>query len=181
MKRTLAAGCAVVFLLAAVYLASPLLGYYRMQGAARSGDQEALEATIDFPAVRESLKSQLNAGLAAHMPSDAKRKDNPFARLGMMLATAVVDRLVDSYLTPEAISMMVLKAKAPDPSRPAGGPAEPHASRIDTHFSYIDLDRFRVTAADPNNRDKPLSFVMKRQGLVTWKLVRIELPATLFR
>jgi hypothetical protein len=181
MKRTLAAVCAAVFLLVAVYLASPLLGYYRMQSAARGGDQDALEATIDFPAVRENLKSQLNAGFAAHMQSDAKLKDNPFAGLGMMLATAVIGKLVDSYLTPEAISMMVLKAKAPDPSKPAGALERARETKIDTHYSYINLDRFRVTAVDPKNSDKPLSFVMERRGFMTWKLIRIELPATLFR
>jgi hypothetical protein len=180
MKRTTIAACAVVILLAACYFASPFLGYYRLQAAARSGDQDALEASVDFPAVRENLKAQLNIALGRKMQSDPQLKNNPFAGLGMMFATALVGKLVDSYLTPEAISMMISKAKAPSPGERPMVPGSKANIKLATGYAYIDIDRFRVTAADPSRADKPLGFVMERRGLFSWKLIRIELPAALF-
>jgi hypothetical protein len=178
MKRSTGYACAVAIFLAVAYLASPVLGYYRLQDAARSGNQDALEATVDFPAVRESLKAQLSAGLAAKAQSDPKLKSNPFARFGMMLAGALVGKVVDTYLTPEAIGQMVSQAKAPGAKSPVDGIGNP---KLEKHYSYISLDRFRVTAVDPARPDRPFSFVMDRRGLFSWKLVRIELPPALFR
>jgi hypothetical protein len=180
MKRAPVYVCAAAVLFIIAYLASPVLGYYRIQEAARSGNQDALEATVDFPAVRESLKAQLSAGLAAKAQSDPKLKSNPFARFGMMLAGALVGKVVDTYLTPEAIGQMVSQAKAPglEAQSPVDGIANP---KLEKHYAYISLDRFRVTAVDPSHPDRPFSFVMERRWLFDWKLIRIELPAALFR
>jgi hypothetical protein len=180
MKRTTAYACAAAVLFAVAYLASPVLGYYRIQEAARSGDQDALEATVDFPAVRENLMAQLTAGLAAKEAAEARLKSNPFARFGMMLAGALIGKAVDTYLTPEAIGLMVSKAKAPgmDGKSPVDGIGNP---KLEKHYSYINLDRFRVTAVDPARPDRPFSFVMERRWLFSWKLIRIELPPALFR
>jgi hypothetical protein len=181
MKRAAIFSIAGVALLAAAYFGSPFLGYYRIKSAAQSGNQDALEATIDFPAVRESLRSQLHTGIAAKLQSDPKMKSNSFARFGMMLAATLVDKMVDSYLTPEAISLMLSKAKAPSPSTPDWMTRDTNKSKIDTHFSYISLDRVRVSIVDPKQPDIPLSFVMERRGFISWKLIRIELPAKLFQ
>ena len=177
MRKTVAFAIAIAVLLAACYLGSPFLGFYRLQEAAKSGDQDALETVVDFPVVRGNLKAQLNAGLMSKLQADPKLKGNAFAALGMMFATAVIDKLVDSYLTPQAIGMMVTRARAPKPGGTADSDRPP---QLDRGYGYINLDRFRVTVADHGRPDMPLGFVMERRGLVGWKLIRIELPGRLF-
>src|SRR6266496_759061 len=50
-----------------LYLLSPYFAIWRLNSALESGDRDALEAQIDFPSVRESLKEQLRIHMAKSM------------------------------------------------------------------------------------------------------------------
>ena len=54
----------------AAYLASPFLAVRQFRNAALAADVDGLDATVDFPAVRESLKSQITVALTAKMAND---------------------------------------------------------------------------------------------------------------
>ncbi|HXC54971.1 MAG TPA: DUF2939 domain-containing protein [Rhizomicrobium sp.] len=180
MSRRLMFGVAIAAMVVfvAAYVASPYWAYRELQGAARSGDQAALESVIDFSAVRSDLKAQLNAMLLAKMQSDPKLRDNPFAELGLLIAPALIDKMVESYLTPQAVSAMIVHARAPKPDaeRTAGDADSAH---IETHYGYVSPDRFRVTLTDRRSPDRQLSFMLARRGLFGWKLIAIALPPQL--
>ena len=62
-------------------------------------------------AVRESLKGQLDARLAASLTKRAKAHD-PLAQLGALFGATLVDKAVDATVTPEMIAEAVRTARA---------------------------------------------------------------------
>jgi hypothetical protein len=177
----------LVALLVAFYFASPVLALQNLTAAAKAGDKARLESAVDFPAVRESLKSQLKATMTRKFEEDPKLRDNPFAAFGQMLLVGVVDKAVDAYATPDAIADMVATSKPPkNISATPGGPvieqpapeAKPKAkSDTEVHYGYQDLNHFRATYRDRKDGDQePFGLVLERRGIFKWKLTRIELP-----
>lgn len=180
-----AVGLALVSLVVA-YFASPVLALQGLTAAAKAGDRARLERSIDFPAVRESLKAQLKAAMTKSFADDPRLRDNPFAALGQMLLVGVVDKAVDAYATPDAIANMVVTTRPPSKLSTSSGPApteppKPRAkSETEIHYAYQDLNHFRATYRDLKDRDSgAFGLVLERRGIFTWKLVRIELPAKL--
>lgn len=175
-------------LVIAGYFASPILALQGLTAAAKAGDKARLESAVDFPAVRESLKSQLKASMTRKVEEDPKLRDNPFAAFGQMLLVGVVDKAVDTYATPDAIANMVATNEPPKSiSATPGGPVieqqqpevkKPKAkSDTEVHYGYVDLDHFRATYRDRKDGDQePFGLVLERRGLFKWKLVKIELP-----
>lgn len=175
MRKTVIAIVALLAVAAlAGYVASPYVAFYELQTAAKAGDRDGLEDGVDFPAVREDFKAQLNGALMAKTQSDPKLKGNPFVAIGLLIAPAVIDRMIDAYVTPEAIAQMVVNARAPKP----GAPRTPSAgnAHVSSRYAYASLNRFKVAMIDDTRPDKPITFVLERRGVFAWKLVRIELP-----
>jgi len=180
-------GVLAAFLIAA-YFVSPIIALHGLTTAAKAGDRAKLERSIDFPAVRESLKSQLKAVMTRSIADDPKLRDNPFAALGQMLLVGVIDKAVDAYATPDAIAEMVATNKAPEristdaPPPPVEQPKPKVKSTTEAHYAYQGLNHFHAAYRD--KADQPgdeLGLVLERRGLFTWKLVKIELPPNLGR
>jgi hypothetical protein len=174
MRKFLFAVLGLVIVAAlAGYIASPYFAFHRLQDAAKTGDRDGLEATVDFPAVRDDFKAQLNAAFMAKMQSDPGMKDNPFAAVGLLLVPAVIGHVIDSYITPQGIALMVAKARTPQQgARPSGG----ESGHVSSHYGYVSIDRFQAVVTNDTEPGQSLTFVMERRGLFTWKLIRIELP-----
>jgi len=177
MSRTLSAAVAIaVLLFAAAYVGSPFWAARQFQAAALSADVERIDAAIDFPAVRESLKSQMTVALTDRMRNDPDMRANPFAGLGMMVMPVIIDKAVDGFVTPEAMSAMIRRG------RMERGAPEPTIDRhVDYDYDYRTLDRFAVAvkASGTERRDAP-RFVFERRGLFSWKVIRLELPDSMF-
>ena len=157
--------------LVGIYFGSPYLAARNLKNAAIEADPDELETSVDFPSVRESLKSQLNVAMMTEMQNDPEMKDNPFAGLGAMLVPAMVDRMIDAYVTPDGLAAMVRGQKPNEKAVPVA------REEIDFDASYVNLDRFRVTMRNTQlNEDGP-SLVFERQGFASWKLKKIELPS----
>jgi Protein of unknown function (DUF2939) len=95
-----------VFLLL-VYGASPYFSFWRFTVALRSGDTAALNASVDFPAVRESLKTQLAAYFSPEKTGESRIKNERLARLVTALRPTMIDTLVDVYITPEGLAELI--------------------------------------------------------------------------
>lgn len=184
MNRKLLTGglTALIAAFLVAYFASPVLAVRGLTEAARSGDEAALSARVDFPEFRASLKEELNAELVARMREDP-RSDNPvLSGLGMLLAPSLVSGMVDAFVTPQAIATMVRSAKAPDPmprpdrvEKPA--PADGDTDTVSQSWGYRDLDTFAVTLTNSRHPDQHLALLMERRGLFGWKLAGIDLTA----
>ena len=196
IRRILLFGLIAALLFAAAYYGSPFLALRNLRSAIRSGDQARIEQLVDFPSVRQHLKADLKAQLIAKMEAEPSLRGNIIGRLGLSLAPSLVDQMVDGMVTPSSIAtigelsgwMPSLKlpslgsppAAAPPPA-PAGSPAAAAAAVSDkpvAHYAYIGADLFRVSESTPT-RVMP-AWVFQRQGLFSWRLIRIDLPPGYF-
>ncbi|WP_396595466.1 DUF2939 domain-containing protein [Brevundimonas sp. R86498] len=160
------------------FLALPLLTVRSLVAAAKTGDEAALERLVDFPAFRESAKTELTARLMSEMREDPRGHDSALGGLGMMLAPMLVGGAVDALVNAPTVAAMVRTAEMPDP---AGPDAEPAATTdegddIRQSYGYRDLNTFVLTLTDPDRPNEPLKLLLKRQGLFGWKLAGIDLP-----
>lgn len=189
MSRTrwLGAAAAGAILLLAAYLGSPLLAANALRAAAQTGNADKLQRLVDFPAVRESLKGQLNALIIESMQSDPELRNNPFAGFAAALVPAIVNQAVDGYVTPDGLARM-MAAKPPQSDGPRTDPAIPGSDSSagagtapSIQHSYRDLDTYAITSVNPADPQARFSFILHRQGLLGWKLARIELPKSLMQ
>ncbi|OYZ12556.1 MAG: hypothetical protein B7Y36_03390 [Novosphingobium sp. 28-62-57] len=158
----------LLFIFGIAYFGSPYLAARNLQEAAKSVDADALESSVDFPAVRDSLKSQLNAVMVKKMSEDSSMKSNPFVGLGLMMAPAIIDRMVDSFVTPDGIAAIARGQK------PNEGKSDA-SSRITYFYSWVNIDRFRVWMRNTEEAKDGPSLLFERRGLFSWKLIRIEI------
>lgn len=180
MNKSLIVGVAVgaLALFGIAWAAAPVLAAQALIRAAKAGDEDKIERLVDFPSLRESLKSELNAELMARMSRDPRVADSGLGGLGMMLAPMILSGAVDAVVTPEVVAQMVRTAEAPDPTRrPAPEPAGDEADGDDIHQSwgYRSLNEFAVTLTDRDQPDDRLALILERRGLFDWKLAAVDL------
>lgn len=183
MKKSLivgvAAGAFVLFALA--WAAAPVLAAQALIRAAKAGDEKTLERLVDFPALRESLKDELNAELSARMRRDSRLADSGLEGLGMILAPMLLSGAVDAVVTPEVVARMVTTAEAPDPTvRDQPEPTDAIDDGEDIHqaWGYRDLNAFAVTLTDRDHPDQRLALILDRRGLFEWKLAAVDIQTT---
>jgi hypothetical protein len=170
----------VLIAVAAVYLASPLYAFHELKAAAESGDRERLEAMVDFPAVKDDLKRQVDSD-ATKLARRAQGVGYPIAAVIGALGAALGDRAIDKLVTPEAISIMVQYGETPRQRHKAdkgqaGNGEESTAPATTVHGAYLSPDRFRFRVASADDPKRGIDLIMGRQGLFSWRLEAIELP-----
>lgn len=104
---------------------------------------------------------------------------NPFAGLGQILASAMINTFVDAMATPEGAASMVSTARAPDASGRKATPKSASDSKTGqpiVEHAYEGLDIFKTTMIDAEAKKPMLVAVMQRQGLFGWKLTATRLP-----
>lgn len=179
-KKYLALPIAFALVLA-WFIATPWITVHQISTAVQARDAQALAEHVDFTSVRQSLKDQMNARVLHQMAGDDGKALNPLAALVAPLAGAVVDKMVDAYVTPAGVAQLMAgreQAGAPTPQNgSAGGAADAPAAPRDkplagADMGYRGLSRFVVTT---HGRGGDTQFVLARRGL-GWKLAEIILP-----
>ena len=169
--RILAAGAVgALLVVAATSFASPWWTLHRLRAAVDRHDAEGVSAQVDFPALRDSVKSQLLGSIARDAGNEG---GNPFAAIGKAFARVVADPVVDAIVSPAGVAAMVEHGKVSigRPTRePHSADAEPPRDKPRYALHYRGWSHFAVTAEDGG------SFVFRRDGLWSWKLAGIELP-----
>lgn len=161
---------AVLFVSAAFgwYSASPRYTLTQMQQAAVEGDADTFASHVDFPALRASLKSELRArlmGEAANAPPSSLRA------LGIDMALAFVDQMVDSAISPESVGIALASAESAGSwVAPPGLQSLSLLAMPETRIARDGMDRFRVTPADGEGP----ALVFRRDGL-NWRLSAVDL------
>ncbi len=165
-----------VFGLFLLYVAtSPLISIWGMRNAAIAKDGKRFASYIDFPIFKENLKAEFNAAMMEKMSSDKSLKDNPFAGLGMMLAPAIVNNMVDAMVTPQGIERMMNGQVLPQTtdSKMSRDDIQPFLSG-DIAWGYESFGEFYVKIKNPDGQVSTLIFY--RHWLGDWKLSSIKLP-----
>ena len=175
-KRGVIAVCAV-FVTAFIWL-QPYLTVHQIRSAAKAGDAEELSELVNFPAVRESLRDQINAKVMANAKD--KLEGNPFAAFGMALASTMVDKMVAVMVTPDGLASLL---KGNRPALKSGGydgddpsPERPEGTGLfgGAELGYEGLSKFVVTV-DDSRSDQDIRFILRRDGL-GWRLEDLRLP-----
>lgn len=162
---------------------SPLYAMQALKSAAERGDETALERLVDFPAVRQGLKDDLNARMLAEIQSGHDGLDPGMAGLGLLLGPALVSGAVDAVITPRGVATLVRTAEAPDPAdalTSRGNTVEPANSAPDLRrsWTYRGANRVEIRLSRADDAEQRVTLNMDRQGLFGWRLVRIDLPET---
>ena len=152
---------------------TPYLAMNRLQKAAKEGDTEALNELVDFPALRESVKTNVRSAVE----NSVGRSHNPLAVLGGILAGAVASPLVDTFVTPSGIAALT-EGERPGQHRDGGDPnGGVRVKNVKVERGYESLDQFVVHFKDRTDGKEKMALVMHRDGLFHWKLTGIRLPA----
>lgn len=168
-NKVLAIGAALLIVAGgAWYWGSPAYAMSQLRDAAQSGDKDDLQERIDFPKVRDSLKTTLRARLAAEVTSS--EQDNPFAKFGAMMAMGMIDGMVEGFVTPESMSAMIKQGKMQKPGQAEAAPVKP----VEWTIERDGLDKFTAIPATDKG-DAPPRLIFHRDGL-GWDLVEIEIP-----
>lgn len=178
MSRRILIGLVLVALAVfiAAFAAAPVVAAQKLIHAARAGDPVAIARHVDFPAFRESLKTELNGRLMAEARRDGGAEGALIASLGVTLGSSLISSAVDALVTPEAVAVMVRTARTPSP-REAVAPPPPDRDGPDLHQSwgYRGFNAFAVTLTDPDRPDQPLALILERRGVFAWKLAAVDL------
>lgn len=162
MNTRLVATAGVVLAIFA-YLAFPFFAVASLMDAARKGDADRLASLVDFPALRSSLKDQLNAATS----SDPKMRANPFAAL----APVMMNALVDSMINPSSVAKMIANG---EPVAQSTG--RPELGRLLGGISIRSPFEFRLFPKSNSPKDR-IELVFVNSGLANWQLREIRLPA----
>lgn len=180
-KAVTAILAAFAIVLGSYWYASPYLALRSMQAAAQARDAERLNAHVDYPRLRESLKGQFSARLARELGGDAGSQ-NALSQLGAALGTtlgaALGDRLIDALVQPEMVMRALTDAEFRPrmEARPPGSTAESSPSVI-WSSDRVDLNTLVVHGRrQTDTPDRQLTLVFERSGFADWKLVAIQLP-----
>ncbi|MEI9965687.1 MAG: DUF2939 domain-containing protein [Caulobacteraceae bacterium] len=171
----------LVFL--AAYFASPVWSFHELDKAARAGDRDRLEALVDFPAVRDSLKRQVDSRVTKLARGASGIGWLPLQALGK-IGSLFGDRSIDRLVTPEAVSMMVTSGETPRKHhrKVAAGEeaasATPSQGGVTARYAYLTPDRFRVTVIPRGDQDLGIDLIMDRRGLFSWRVEEIVLPGS---
>lgn len=181
--------------------ASPYIALSRLKAAADARDAAALNAYVDYPALRVSLKEQ--AGEMVQRRIGAEHSSNPLLLFGAAIGTALIGPLVDAYATPEGVAALLngmppsgkpgetpppvadvgpdgpgdQSAQAPSPApadAPAQAPADNGKPRPQSTAGYRSPNQFVVTWQHSANGER-YSAILQRHGLFSWKLAAVEL------
>ena len=173
-KKLIGALIAFVVVICGYWYATPYLALNNIKKAAQAGDSDTVSKYIDYPSVRQSFKDQMNAMMAKELMN---QDTDGFAALGAMLASTMVDKMVDGFVTPEGMTLM-LKGKnlkdAEQDSRDTQTAETQEESKPEYEAGYTSMNDFEVIIKD-QGQSKEVKVLMVRDGL-SWKIHKIAVP-----
>ncbi len=169
---------ALLLSLVGYLLVSPYLALYQFKAALDNKDTAALDSRINYPPLRDSLKSQMKHALASNIASRSHGGSDAFASLGMGLAMMVIEPMVDSMVSPQGLAGLMRDNSLRRPSSGSSGDSTGDASPKHDPFAgasthYRRWDQLDVIVPRPAG-DITLIF---RRDTLRWKLSDILLPA----
>ena len=176
-------GAVFAIVIAVWFYFTPYLALMGMRSAAQNRDAKTFCTYIDFPVLRDNLKSELNTKMLAEMNKDQRLRDNPFSGLALVMGPAIINNMIDGYVSPAGVERL-FKGDYDQNSRSQSG--QPPAVATQTfNPDFVSKEKGAViTGYDSFNEFvvgyKPLSgtgskLIFERRGLWNWKLVNIKM------
>ena len=165
--------CAALALLSVYYVWSPYHAASSLRNALEEGDPAELDAAIDFPSVRASLKEQINNQIAqSGLPEAAS--NSPAGSISSTLLSTI-DRSIDLYVTPKGISGLVKKSGPPSNQEQAQTVSPEVAAKILLAFNSQPVKNQGLASFGDFVLDRDVVLLhLQFQGM-GWKLKRVDL------
>ncbi len=183
-----AVGVVLVGVAALVY-ASPYMALHAIKKAIDAQDTSALSEYVDYPVLRENIKVKMMASITKagrDADSNGASQDSPASAFGSMIGQALgaplVNIAVDNLVTPSGILAMIAWGRSPlgnmgrkegDVQAPPSTSQEPGAQDQGPRLglNYQGFSKIRVY----NERSPGKGFIFRRDGLMGWKLINIDM------
>lgn len=164
---------AAIVVASLAFFAAPAVGFFAIRSAADASDVAGLSRLIDFAAVRQSLRPQLDGRPEALAPPPSFIED-PIGAFRRHVEDALPQPQapdVDTYLTPQAIAALT-RGEGRYASLRQTAPAETQNPWPKPVFWGV--NRARLAVADDGGSQTVFTF--ERRGPYDWKLVHVGLP-----
>lgn len=160
------------------FFAAPGVAFFGLRSAAETSDTAGLARLVDYVAVRQSLRPQLDGNPAASAPAPSFMED-PIGAVRRQIeeATAPAAPDVDAYLTPAALAALTRGEGRYASQRLDGGLPSPDNTTTGGPMPrpvYWGMNRARMSVSDEGGSETVFTF--ERRGLFEWKLVHVGLP-----
>ena len=160
------------------FFAAPAVAFFGIRSAAETSDVAGLTRLIDYPAVRQSLRPQLDGNPAASAPAPSFIED-PIGAVRRQIEQATAPRTpdVDAYLTPAALAALTRGEGRYASQRVEDGLPSPDNTTTGGPLPkpvYWGMNRARMSVADEGGSETVFTF--ERKGPFEWKLVHVGLP-----
>ena len=173
--------CLAAIIVPALSYASPWWTLHQLRSGVQDHDAQKLDELVDFPSLREGLKSDITARLIRQAKRSEVR-NRGFAQLGLFFGAAIVDQIVDSYVTPDGIDSLMRGATPTDNTNSRNQNIAPlqekgihHVTIVDSH--YQGMNQFIASVRDRRYDPASAKLVLSRTGPFSWKLSRLQIAA----
>ena len=168
----------LVVLAAISFFAAPGVAFFGLRSAAETNDAAGLARLVDYAAVRQSLRPQLDGNPAALAPAPTFMED-PIGAVRRQIEQAAAPQApdVDAYLTPAALAALTRGEGRYASQRVDGGLPSPDNMNTGGPLPkpvYWSINRARMSVADEGGSETVFTF--ERKGPFEWKLVHVGLP-----
>ena len=197
LKKFLGSSVIAASVIAGSYaFVSPWLALKDFAQAFENQDTRKIEKLINFPELREDFKVTAKAAL---MKSAAvELEGDPFAAMGIMMANAIVDPIIDQVISPAGLQLFFSAGEISGDTNglpenidaiardliPSGDGGEASsgvdaAQNIDVKTEYVGINEFEVQISNEDILNESFSLYMRREGIGGWKVSGLKVPNSL--
>lgn len=153
-----------------VFASGPFITIDGIRSSIKEKDSDRLSTYIEFDLLKKNLKEQFNT----QMLKAADPDKNPLGMMVVGFASQVVDGLLDAYLTPSSIALL-LEGEKPDQYKSAFNHQDTAKKKTtepleEYSVKFISHDRFYVYTKGSQGQE--IKIILQRFGL-DWKVTNI--------
>ena len=155
------------------YFFTALYSFHQFHKGIYYNDKKLIKDYVEWDELRENFKNYINIQLLKETKKDDDLKE--LGDLGLLftgLAGKLVESLVDTYLNPEGLSMLIEKSEKKDEI------PEPTFLTLIGGFTIMDFNGHSSFYITYENEGEEFPIFFNRKGL-TWKITQIEFPKNL--
>jgi hypothetical protein len=155
------------------YFFTALYSFHQFHKGIYYNDKKLIKDYVEWDELRENFKNYINIQLLKETQKDDDLKE--LGDLGLLftgLAGKLVESLVDTYLNPEGLSMLIEK------SEKKGEIPKPTIVTLLGGFTIMNFNGHSSFYITYENEGEEFPVFFNRKGL-TWKITQIEFPENL--
>jgi len=158
-----------------LYFFTALYSFHQFHKAIYYNDKKLIKDYVEWDELRENFKNYINIQLLKETKKDDDLKE--LGDLGLLftgLAGKLVESLVDTYLNPEGLSMLIEKSEKKDEI------PKPTLVTLLGGFTIMEFNGHSSFYITYENEGEEFPIFFNRNGL-TWKITQIEFPKNLMK